>query len=102
MKIRRPHLLLALVSVSACGGGTTIVDNPVVEVVVMPENPSIELGLTVQFTAQARNASGQAVTGLPITWASGNEAVATIDGRAPNDSYQAARPAWPSRQPSSA
>ena len=79
MKIRRPHLLVALLSLSGCTPDSTGPGEPVTEVRVSPESPSIDVGLTVQFFAQALNASGQALTGLPVTWASNDQAVAAID-----------------------
>ena len=79
MKIRRPHLLVALLSLSACTPDSTGPGESVTEVRVSPESPSIDVGLTIQFFAQALDASGQAMTGLPVTWASNDQAVATID-----------------------
>jgi hypothetical protein len=78
MKIRRPHTLLALLSVAACGdpSGVGVV---VAAVEVTPANPSTNVGLFVQFQARALDASGQQLTGLDVSWSSSNSSIASID-----------------------
>lgn len=78
MKLRRPHVLVVLVSLAACGDPAGP-EADVAEVRVSPEGTSTDVGLTVQFTARAINATGQTVTGLSVTWTSSSESVATID-----------------------
>ena len=77
MKTRRSYLLPALLVVAACGDPAAP-EAEVAEVRITPEGASTDVGLTVQFTAQAFDASGAAVTGLPVTWESSTESVATI------------------------
>ncbi len=56
-------------------------DVVVAQVVVSPGAVTLEeIGGTQQFQAQAKDASGNTVSGKSFTWASSNPAVATIDG----------------------
>lgn len=77
MKLRRPQVLAALVALAACSGSST--GPEVAQVRITPENPSQQVGLTVQFSAEALDAGGQVITGLPVTWMSNTESVATVD-----------------------
>lgn len=51
---------------------------PIASVDVAPATATVVAGQTVQLTATARDASGTALTGRSITWASANAAVATV------------------------
>ncbi len=53
---------------------------PVASVVVLPTTATTSLGGTTQFQAIPLDASGTALGGRVITWASSNTAVATVDG----------------------
>jgi len=54
--------------------------SPVTTVEVSPDPATLTaLGLTQQFTAVPRDADGNVVSGVTISWSSGNTAVATID-----------------------
>lgn len=83
----RSSLLPLLFAVSAlaagCGGsdGPTEPPAPVVAAVtVTPTTANLETaGATVQLQATARDASGNAVTGNPVTWSTSSTAVATVN-----------------------
>ena len=77
---RRPRGLFPvalLIVLAACGDDSTGVDN-VASIRLTPENPSTDVGLTVQFTAEALDANGAVLPDVTITWASSAPAVATI------------------------
>jgi hypothetical protein len=52
----------------------------VATVTVTPASASVQVGATQQLTAELRDANGDAITGRPITWASGNTNIATVNG----------------------
>lgn len=76
MNLRRPSLAV-LVLAAACSDSSTALDN-VKSVRVTPVSPSIDVGLTVQFTAQALDAGGNVVPGIEFEWTSSNMSVATV------------------------
>ncbi len=51
---------------------------PVASILVIPANASVEQGATTQFIALARDAAGQPIANVTITWSSTAEAIATI------------------------
>src|SRR5207253_2228205 len=53
---------------------------PVASVSVSPATASVQTGQTVQLTATPKDASGGALSGRTVTWASSNAAVATVSG----------------------
>jgi len=58
---------------------TVVADpNQVATVVVTPDNGSLAVGGTLQFTASARNLSGAALSGKTFTWRSSQPAIATV------------------------
>jgi uncharacterized protein YjdB len=59
---------------------TAIPPVPVASVTVSPATPSVQAGATVQLSAVTKDASGNVLTGRPITWTSSNTSVATISG----------------------
>jgi plastocyanin len=65
---------------SACGGsGTTVpVVGPVTTVSISAPSTTIALGGTMQLTASPTDANGNAVSGQTATWASLNQAVASV------------------------
>jgi hypothetical protein len=76
----RLHHLVALLLLAACGKSSTSVAVPTVSsVVVSAAASSVEVGLTVQFTAQAFDGTGTGVTGQTVTWSSSATSVASID-----------------------
>ena len=77
MTARRSTFLIALLAIVGCGDSTEL--DRVASVVVTPSNPSIEVGLTVQFEAEALDANGALVPDIPFTWRSSDTGVATID-----------------------
>jgi uncharacterized protein YjdB len=62
---------------SSGGGGTPTPVGPVATVTVTPGNLTLASGDTRQYTATGRDGSGQVAT-TTFTWASTNEAVATV------------------------
>src|SRR5438128_7798086 len=60
--------------------GVTVTIAPVASVAVSPAAPSVAVGQTVQLTAAPKDASGNALSGRVVTWASSNTAVATVSG----------------------
>jgi plastocyanin/uncharacterized protein YjdB len=74
----------AAIALSCGGAKDSTSPGPTVAAVVITSPaaaPTLAtLGRTVPFAAQARDASGNAVTGQTITWTSSNTAVATIAG----------------------
>ncbi|MDH3459351.1 MAG: Ig-like domain-containing protein, partial [Gemmatimonadota bacterium] len=53
---------------------------PVASVDVTPATASVAQGSTVQLTATPRDAAGNVLTGRPVSWASGNTGVASVNG----------------------
>ena len=85
MSIRRPHVVFALVFLTACGGG----DGPIVppdnggtptiaSVTVSPAGVTIAIGATQLFTAAIRDSNGSNVTSAIVAWSSADDAVATV------------------------
>ena len=58
----------------------TVVAVPVSAVVVSPASSSVIVGGTVQLAATPVNAQGAALPGRAVTWATGDAAVATVNG----------------------
>src|SRR6266705_1862852 len=52
---------------------------PVASVTVSPASASVPAGQTVQLTATAKDANGNALTGRTVTWASSNISVGTVN-----------------------
>jgi hypothetical protein len=76
-------VLFALAVVS-CGGGGDSPSSPgqptpaAVASVVISGTGTVEIGKTLQLTAQAQSAAGTAISGKTFTWASGTESVASV------------------------
>ena len=69
--------LIVLALIAACDGGT----DPPVAARLNVSPSSVELaavGATQQLTASVLDGDGQAITGAPVTWASNDNAVATV------------------------
>ncbi len=58
----------------------TVTAVPVASVAVTPPTASVAPAGTVQLTATPRDANGNPLTGRTVTWASGNTAVASVNG----------------------
>lgn len=56
----------------------TVTPVPIVSIDVTPASPSLTVGGTVQLTATARDAQGNALPGRVMTWISGAPSVATV------------------------
>jgi len=57
----------------------TVSNVPVATVQVTPSNPSLQVGATLDMTATMRDANGNILSGRPVTWATGNSSIATVD-----------------------
>src|SRR5206468_4102752 len=65
----------------AVGTATITVSTvPVASVTVSPSTASVPVGQTVQLTATPKDASGNPLSGRPVSWGSSNTAVATVSG----------------------
>src|SRR5205085_1681139 len=58
----------------------TVTPIPVASVDVTPASASVVVGTTQQLTATPKDSSGNALSGRTVTWASGDENIATVDG----------------------
>ncbi|HXR97806.1 MAG TPA: Ig-like domain-containing protein [Terriglobales bacterium] len=64
---------------ASAGASLTVTAPPIASVTVSPSgSTTIETGATQTFTATAKDANGNAVTGATFTWTSSNTAAATI------------------------
>src|SRR5579885_1923491 len=77
--------LLAFACILAgCGGGSSSSSSggsqPTISTItVSPASPSIAVGATQQFTATAKDSSGNTISGVTFSWSSTNTSVATIN-----------------------
>ena len=75
-------LAAAALWLAGCGGDDDPVAPPTpvpTEVVVSPDEARLgALGATVQLSATVRDQNGQVMSGVAVTWASGDPAVATV------------------------
>jgi Big-like domain-containing protein len=85
MRVKSPFVLVfvcAGVALPAqCRTDTTTPSSPpaVARVIVTPESVTVLVGATVRVTATPEDASGQALSGRPVTWASNDPQAATVD-----------------------
>ena len=71
---------ISATSGTASGTAAVTVAQVPTAVVVMPESVTLAaVGEMAQFTAEVQDANGNAVAGAEVSWASGDEAVATVD-----------------------
>jgi len=74
-QVRLFHPALVVLLLAGCDpGSTTAVAVPVASVVITPNGGSIQVGGTIQLTAVPYDASGGALAGRVVSWASGNAA----------------------------
>ena len=69
-------LLLTALFLAACGGGGTPSINTIE---VTPSTASKQVGQTQQFTAVAKDANGNPISGVSFTWSSSDNAIATVN-----------------------
>ena len=73
------------VKVAASSGGSSDVatvvvgQQPVTSIAVTPVSTTVTVGGSTQLTVTLTGASGETLTGRPVTWRSSNEAVLTVD-----------------------
>ncbi len=60
------------------GGSSTTPPAPVASVTVSPASSALTIGHTVQLAATMKDASGNVLSGRPVTWASSNSSMATV------------------------
>ncbi len=76
MNYRWFFLLAVALFLAACGGG----GGPTVSTIeVSPATATIQVGQTQSFTAVAKDASGNPISGVSFTWESSNTSVATVN-----------------------
>jgi Bacterial Ig-like domain (group 2) len=73
--------VLSCIFLASCGGSKSpnSVSGGVATIIVSPSSVSVAVNATQQFTATAKDASGNTVTGVTFTWASSATNVATIN-----------------------
>lgn len=64
--------------VTAPGGDTTSTNTPASVVITPPASSDMIVGSTINLVASVKNATGQDVSGVTITWASSDPTVATV------------------------
>ena len=78
-----PAVMLAVVALSTCEDlGTLLGDddpNAVAEVEITSTSTSLAIGETTQLEATARDAEGNTLSGVSISWSSSDAAVAAVD-----------------------
>lgn len=75
-------LLAGVAGLAACGGSsstTTTTTSPVAKVTVNPSSATIPLNSQQTFSATVTDSSGNAITNLPVVWASSSTNIATIN-----------------------
>jgi hypothetical protein len=70
--------LIIAAALSSCGGDSSTAPIAVASVDLTPVTNAIDLTQTVQLTATAKDAGGNALSGRAITWSQGNSAVAIV------------------------
>ena len=77
------HVVGTTQVIAAAGDKADSVDVLVIDELTLEVDPpaaSVAVAGTVQFTVIARNGAGQVIAAPPVTWASSNPAIGTIDG----------------------
>lgn len=90
-RARRAGAAVVMIALAACGDDPVAPgDDPaapprrsVVTVVVRPTSPSLEVGATLLYTAEPRDAEGRPLADRAVRWSSSDDAVARVtqDGR---------------------
>lgn len=66
------------VALASCSSSVDAFDE-IAEIFLSHTDASLQVGATLQLSAEAQNASGQPVPGLTVTWSSSDQAVASVD-----------------------
>src|SRR5205823_665165 len=82
-------LVIALSWLVGCSKDAQAPERPVASVTLTPELATLFVAGTLKLSARLRDANGALLTGRPITWASDDAAVATVD---PDGTVQGAGP----------
>lgn len=81
--LRRIAALLPFLAIAACDGGEAPFEPgqaQVAAVEVTAPAGTMTVGATMRLTATPRSGTGAALPGVPLTWTSGNQAVAAVNG----------------------
>jgi uncharacterized protein YjdB len=74
--------VITATSETVAGTSSVTVSNvPVASVTITPANPTLGVGQTLGMTATMRDAANNILSGRAVTWASQNQAVATVDAQ---------------------
>lgn len=75
-------VVIVVMALGACSGGESTTSAPTVaSIQVSPSTAGAgAIGQTVQFSASAKDGSGNVVSGVSFTWSSSQPGVATVDG----------------------
>ncbi|MGH9564274.1 MAG: Ig-like domain-containing protein, partial [Terracidiphilus sp.] len=74
-----PLLAAVCVLLASCGGPKSSSTPTLAAITVTPASPSIAANATQQFTATAKDSSGNTMSGVAFSWASSSSSVATIN-----------------------
>ena len=81
MRFLSSTLVLSIALVAACGGGGEGPDNTPASISLTPAGGvSVQSGATTTIAARVLNRGGSPVTGVSVTWSSGDPSVATVVG----------------------
>ena len=71
---------IALLLTACGGGGDTTAPGSLASITLSPSSATVGIGQTQTLTAEGKDASGAALSGLTYTWASSDEGVASVAG----------------------
>jgi uncharacterized protein YjdB len=74
----RIRVAVALIVLAACESGLASTDAPVVEIRIAPQPAMVELESTLQLDARLTDASGNALNGRTLFWASEDQTIARV------------------------
>jgi alpha-tubulin suppressor-like RCC1 family protein len=77
-RVRTCALLVGVIALAGCGGAGTEPPAPVNSVTVLPNQPTVGLGDTLQLSTTLRGATGTTLRGRAVEWASDNPDIASV------------------------